>query len=127
MAIHADDIVVDKAEQLEKVEGFCLPNEVIRGVFDLKGVGTGFIAILDKRIIFYDRAFTHKKKAMVTVPYSRIHALSSEDESGLLLKRGVFASSRLTIHAGDDSFEFEFRGADKSHRAYTLIMEHLLQ
>ena len=123
----AENIIVDKKEQLEKIEDYCLPHETILAVFDLKGAGTGFIGILDKRIIFYDKAFTHKKKAMVTLPYNRIHAVSSADDSGLLIKRGFFASSKLTLHAGDDSFEFEFRGGDKAHTAYTLIIKHLLQ
>ncbi|MBT4513262.1 MAG: hypothetical protein HOC20_13765 [Chloroflexi bacterium] len=123
----ADDIIVDKQEQMEKIEDYCLPQETILAVFDLKGAGTGFLGILDKRIIFYDKAFTHKKKAMVTIPYNRIHAVSSADDSGLVFKRGFFASSTLTLHAGDDSFEFEFRGGDKAHAAYRLIIEHLLQ
>ena len=126
MAKHAEDIIVDKKDQLEKIEDYCLPNEIIRAVFDLKGGGTGFIGITDKRVIFYDKAFMHKKKAMVTIPYSRIHAVSSEDDSGRLFKRGFFASSKLTLHAGDDSFAFDFRGGDTAHRAYILIMESLL-
>ena len=127
MAIHAADLLVDKKEQLEKIEDYCLPNEVIRAVFDCKGVGTGFVGITNKRAIFYDKAFRRKQKAMVSVPYGRIHAVSSEDDSGRLVKRGFFASSKITLHAGDDSFEFEFRGGDKAHKAYLLIMEHLLQ
>jgi len=112
MVRHAEDIIVDKKEQLEKIEDYCLPHETLRAVFDMKGGGTGFIGITDKRVIFYDKAFTHKKKAMVTIPYNRIHAVSSEDDSGRLLKHGFFASSILTLHAGDDSFAFEFRGGD---------------
>ena len=57
MAKHAEDIKVDKKDQLEKIEGVCLPDELIRAVFDLKGMGTGFLGITDKRIIFYDKAF----------------------------------------------------------------------
>ncbi|MDD5092966.1 MAG: PH domain-containing protein [Dehalococcoidia bacterium] len=127
MAKHADDIVVDKKDQLEKIEDYCLPDETIRAVFDMKGGGTGFIGITDKRVIFYDKAFMHKKKAMVTIPYGRIHAVSSEDDTGGLIKRGFLASSRLTLHAGNDAFEFEFRGGDKAHRAYAIIMEYLLK
>ncbi|MDY6908034.1 MAG: PH domain-containing protein [Chloroflexota bacterium] len=127
MAIHAPDMVVDKKEQLEKIEDYCLPQEEVHAVFDLKGIGTGFVGITNKRVIFYDKAFRRKQKAMVTVPYSRVHAVSSEDDTGRLIKRGFFASSKLTLHAGDDSFEFEFRGGDKAHRAYMLVMEHLLK
>lgn len=125
MAIHADDMIVDKNEQLSKVENYCLPNEVIRAVFDMKGGGTGFIGITNKRIIFYDKAFMRKKKAMVSILYSRIHAISSEDDSSKF-KPGFFTNSTLGIHSGNDTFEFEFRGGDKAHQAYMLIMEHLI-
>ena len=55
MAVLADDLVFDKKEQLEKIEGFCLPDEVIRAVFDLKGAATGFLGVTDRRIIYYDK------------------------------------------------------------------------
>ena len=127
MAIHAEDMIVDKQEQLEKIEDFCLPEETIRAVFDLKGGGTGFLGITDKRVIFYDKAFMHKRKAMVTIPYGKVHAISSEDNTGMLIKRGFFASSKLGIHAGANAFEFEFRGGDKAHQAYRIIMAYLLR
>ncbi len=127
MAQYAEDIIVDKKEQLEKIEDYCLPHETIWAVFDLKGIRAGFVAVLDKRIIFYDKAFTHKGKAMVTIPYNRIHAVSSEDDPGLLHRHGLFSSSKLILHTGNDSFEFEFRGGDRAYRAYIMIMEHLLQ
>lgn len=127
MVKHSENIIFDKQEQLARIEGYCLPHETVYAVFDLKGAGTGFIGILDKRIVFYDRAFTHKKKAMVTIPYNRIHAVSSADDTGLILKRGHFATGKLTLHAGDDSFEFEFRGSDKAHQAYIMIVEHMIQ
>jgi len=37
MAVYAEDIIVDKKDQLEKIEGLCLEDEIIRAVFDLKG------------------------------------------------------------------------------------------
>ncbi len=36
MAQRAPDIMVDKKDQLERIEGVCLPDETIRAVFDLK-------------------------------------------------------------------------------------------
>lgn len=127
MARRAADLIYDKSEQLERIEAFCLPQETIRAVFNLKGGDADFIAILDKRVLFYGQVFGHSKKAMVTVPYRRIHALSSADESGLILKRGPFASSKLTLHAGGDAFEFEFRGRERAGEAYRLIIEHWLE
>ncbi len=127
MAIHADDMTVDKKDQLEKIEGVCLPGEVIRAVFDLKGRGTGFLGITDKRIIYYDKEFMKGKKAMVSIPYSRIAAVGSEDNKGFLIKRGFLVTTKLVISPiGLEAKEFEFRGGDKAHLAHNIIMEYLL-
>ena len=97
MAKHAEDIKVDKKDQLEKIEGVCLPDELIRAVFDLKGMGTGFLGITDKRIIFYDKAFLKKKKALVSIPHSHIAAVASEDRKGLIIRGGFLITDTLTI------------------------------
>jgi hypothetical protein len=127
MAQYAADIVVDKQEQLEKVESVCLPDETIRAVFDMKGVGTGFLGITDKRLIYYDKAFLKSKKALVSIPYSRIASVASEDSKGFLIKKGFLVSDVLTITpVGLEPKTFEFRGGDKAHMAHNIIMEHLL-
>jgi hypothetical protein len=127
MAIYASGMYVDKKEQLEEVEDFCLANEVIRAVFDLKGVSTGFLAITDKRLIYYDKEFFKKEKAVVSLPYSRIAQVASDDEKGILIRRGFFVSDKLYIYPqGLEPKVFEFRGGDKAHMAHYLIMEHLL-
>ena len=99
MAIYADDLVFDKKEQLRKIEDICLPDEVIRAVFDLKGRGTGFLGITDKRIVFFDREFIKGKKAMVSIPYSRIACVASEDKKGFLVK-GVQNGHRRLYSSG---------------------------
>lgn len=127
MATYSDDMIVDKKEQLEKIEGVCLPDEIIRAVFDAKGAGTGFLGITDKRIIFYDKAFLKSKKALVSVPYSRIASVASEDNKGFLIKKGFFVTDTLTINPiGMEAKTFEFRGGDKAHIAHNIIMEYLL-
>lgn len=127
MAIYAEDMMVDKKEQLKKIEDICLPDEVIRAVFDLKGRGTGFIGITDKRIIFFDREFIKGKKAMVSIPYSHIACVASEDKKGFLVRSGFMVSDKIIISPlGLDDKEFEFRGGDKAHLAHRMIMEHLL-
>ena len=119
-------LIFDKQDQLEKIQSWVMPGETLYAVYDCKGAGTGFIGITDRRIIFYDKQFMRKVKAMVTVPYSQIAAISSEDKSGLLTGRGFFSSSKIGIHTtGNAYYEFEFRGADKAHQAYSLIMPHL--
>ena len=127
MAKYADDMVVDKKEQLEKIESICLSNETIRAVFDAKGVGTGFLGITDKRIIYYDKAFLKSKKALVSIPYSRIASVASEDHKGFLIKKGFFVSDTLIINPiGLEAKTFQFRGGDKAHQAHNIIMEYLL-
>jgi hypothetical protein len=128
MARYAEGIMVDKKEQLEKIESICLPDEIIRAVFDMKGAGTGFLGITDKRIIYYDKAFLKSKKALVSIPYERIASVASEDHKGFLIKSGFFISDVLTISPiGLEPKTFEFRGGDKAHIAHNMIMEHLLK
>ena len=127
MAIHADDMLVDKKDQVEKIEDFCQEDEVIRAIFDLKGAGSGFVGITDKRIIFYDKSLVTERKAMVSIPYSRISMVGSEDDKGFLIRSGRFVTNKLTISGlGFDDRTFEFRGGDKAHRAHQIIMEYLL-
>ena len=112
---------------MEKIEDFCLPDEVIRAVFDLKGAASGFIGVTNKRIIFYDKAYMKSQKAMVSIPYSRISTVGSEDNKGFLVKKGFFVTDKLTISGlGFDDKTFEFRGGDKAHQAHNIIMEYLL-
>jgi hypothetical protein len=117
----------DKKEQLEKIEAALLPGEEVLGVFDMKGGGTGFLGVTSKRIIVYDKAFMRKMKAVVSIPYSRIHSVAAEDESGVLTGRGFFSSSKVVITAGSESYEFEFRGADKAHHAHNMILSMMFR
>jgi hypothetical protein len=125
--MYAGDMYVDKKEQLQKIEDFCLQNEMIRAVFDLKGVQTGFLDITDRRLIFYDKEFLKGARAMVSLPYSRIACVASEDDKGVFIKKGFFTSDKLYVYPqGQDPKVFEFRGADKAPPAHYLIMEYLL-
>ncbi len=127
MAVLADDIVFDKQEQLEKIEGFCLPDEVLRAVFDLKGAATGFLGITDRRVIFYDKSLVTERKAMISIPYSRMSMLGSEDDKGMIIKKGFLVTGRLTVRGlGFEDQTFEFRGGDKAHIAHRIISEYLV-
>jgi len=127
MPEYAGDMYVDKKDQLEKIEAVCLPDEVIRAVFDLKGRGTGFLGVTDKRIIYYDKEWLKNKKALVSIPFGRISAVASEDNKGFFISKGFFVSDTLAITiAGEGVKTFEFRGGDKAHHAHMIIMEHLL-
>ena len=122
------EVVYDKKEQLKKIQAWLIPGESLFAVYDLKGGGTGFIGITNRRLIFYDKQFMRKIKAMVTVPYSQIATLSSEDKGGgFMTGRGFFSSSKLGIQTtGNIYYEFDFRGADKAHDAYQLIAPNLM-
>ncbi|MCD6453639.1 MAG: PH domain-containing protein [Dehalococcoidales bacterium] len=128
MARYAEDLIVDKKDQLEKIEGICLPDEIIRAVFDLKGRGTGFLGLTDKRIIFYDKEFMKKRKAIVSIPYRQIASVASEDNKGFFIKSGFLVSDTLIIEPiGVEPRIFEFRGGDKAHAAHSIIMQYLLE
>lgn len=120
-----DEPVYDKEEQLEKIQQYTIPGERIHAVLDMKGGGTGFLGLTDRRLIFYDKAFVQRYKAMVTIPYTKISLIGSEDEEGFFTRGSLFGSSKLRVHVGPEAFEFEFRGADKAHLAYQIIVSNL--
>ena len=97
--------VFDKQEQYDAMVPMILPGETLHAVYDLKGAGTGFIGVTTKRIIFYDKNFLGRRKAMTSVPFSKVTALSAIDEGGLFSK-----TSELVLKTGSEAYDFEFRG-----------------
>jgi len=83
------EVMFDAREQLKKIQRGLLPEERAYAVFDLKGSGTGFIGITDKRVMLQDSAFIKNESAIVSIPYDRIHALATSEETGMLGGRGV--------------------------------------
>ena len=116
------EVKYDKKEQLEKIQNRLVPGEQLYAVYDMKGGGTGFVGITDVRLIFMDKAFLRKKKAMVSLPYSKLTMIASEDSGSIMFK-----TSKLMIVAGIKEWEFEFRSSEKAHHAYELSMTNLLQ
>lgn len=117
------DVTYDKQDQYDQIIPWIIPGETLHAVFDCKGAGTGFVAVTDKRLMFYDKAFMRKRKALTSIPFNKITSVSSVDEG-----RGLFgATSELVVKTGSEEFEYEFRGGDKAQRAYQLIMKELLQ
>jgi hypothetical protein len=118
-----EDVEFDQKSQLESIVPWILDEEKLYAVYDCKGAGTGFVAITNKRLLFYDKAFMARRKALTSVPYNKVTAVSSIDEG-----RGLWgATSSLVVKTGSEAYEFEFRGGDKAQRAYKLIMHELLQ
>ena len=115
-------VIYDKQDQLKQIVPWLIDGEKLFCVFDCKGAGTGFIAVTAKRIMFYDKVFLRKRKALTSIPYGRVTSVSSVDEG-----RGLFGStSELVVQSGSEIFEFEFRGGEKAQTAYRMIMEQLL-
>jgi hypothetical protein len=120
------EVIFDRQDQLERIRAGVLPGEEIEAVFDVKGGGTGFVGITSKRVIFQDNAWVVNSKAVMSIPYSRIHTVAAEDAVGLLTGRGFFSSSKIIITTSAGSRVFQFRGADKAHIAHNLILRHIL-
>lgn len=111
---------------MERIKVLLMPGEKLYAVYDMKGGGTGFLGITDLRLIIMDQAFLRKKKSLVSVPFTKVIAVASED-SGKAILGSILGSSNLTIIAGAHTWEFEFRSNEKAHKAYQLIMRNLLQ
>lgn len=122
----ARKVIFDKPDQLEKIRAGLLPGEDLEAVFDVKGGGTGFVGITSKRVIFQDNAWVTNTKAVVSIPYSRIHTVAAEDQAGLFTGRGFFSSSKIIITTSDGPKAFQFRGADKAHIAHDLILKRMI-
>ncbi len=117
------DVLYDQKDQLDQITPWILPGEKLYAVLDCKGGGTGFVAVTNKRLMYYDKAFVGKRKALTSVPFNKITSVSSVDQG-----RGFFgATSELVVKTGSEAFEFEFRGGDKAQKAYQLIMTEMLQ
>ena len=122
----APRVIFDRPDQLEKIRSGLLPGEEIEAVFDLKGGGSGFMGITSKRIIFQDNAWVTNTKAIVSIPYSRIHTVAAEDAVGLFTGRGFFSSSTVVITTSAAPCAFQFRGADKAHIAHDMLLKHMV-
>lgn len=121
----ASDVIFDKRDQLDKIREVLLEGERVQAVFDLKGAQTGFVGLTDRRLIIYDKDFLGGRKAMVSIPYKHIVALGSEDEGGLL-RPAQLVGSKLVIQTAAHNIEMEFRGREKAHWAYQMILGRML-
>lgn len=110
----------DNKSQYERIKAYLIQGETLVAVLDCKGGGTGFVGLTDRRLIFYDQGVVLKKKAMVSIPYNQIVGVASADE-GI-----IFQTSEVILITSAGRFAFEFRGADKAHKAYQYILGQIL-
>jgi hypothetical protein len=112
------EVLFDKAEQVQIVQGLLIPGEALEGVFEVKTVSNSFIAITSRRIIFHDAI--RKTHPVMSLPYRSITAVASDQGPGKL------RSSALHVIAGTHEYTFELWQNERAHTAHTLILAHLI-
>ncbi len=110
----------DNKGQLDRIVPYLIQGETLAAVLDCKGAGTGFVGLTDRRLIFFDQGVLIKHKSMVSIPYNQIIGVAGVDE-GMIFKTG-----EIHVITAAGRFNFEFRGADKAHKAYHYIMSQIL-
>ena len=83
--MQAAEVIYGRKDQMKKTQQLVIGGEVLYSVYDLKGGGTGFVGITDLRLVFIDQAFLRKQKAIVSLPYTKLAAVGSEDSGRLVL------------------------------------------
>ena len=116
------EIDFDKQDQMERIQQSLVPGETLFAVYDMRGGGTGFMGLTNKRLVIQDEGRIQKRRSLVSIPYSHIAMVSASDEGGGLLRT---ATSTMTVTtSGGQTFELDFRSGDKAQRAYTTIINH---
>lgn len=115
--------VYDRKDQLKQVEESLLDGEQVLAVYDAIGVGTGFIAMTNKRVVILNKSFVGKKTALTSVPYSKISSVSVTSNRSLAGQ--YFSSGQIAIHVGQQIYEVEFRGDKKTHHTHQLILHYI--
>jgi hypothetical protein len=109
--LHAEGVVYDKQDQLDKVADRLLPDEHLEAVYDGAGL-TGYVGITNKQLIVAHR------KDVTSIPYSRISAVKAD---------GGWFSSKLVVYlAGRDEYQIELHDGKKALHAHNLMLAHML-
>ncbi len=112
--------VYDNESQYRRIVAYLMPGETLYAVYDCKGVGTGFVGITDRRVIFYDQGMLVKKRSMISIPYQNILAVAVADEGV------IFQSGEIVLLTAFGRFAFEFRGPDKADWVYRFILGQIM-
>lgn len=114
-------VAADKAKKLEKVRQevmpMLLPDEELDSCFPLT---LDFIAITNKRLLFVDKKWNSSKRAMISVPWSKV--------TGVLMERGGFMSfsQEVEVAVGSKAYEFKFYSPEEAMGAYNTILNKVL-
>ncbi len=111
----------DYKDQFQKIEASLLKGEKIYAVFNMMSGDAEFLGITDLRVIFFDKAFMWQMKAIVSIPYSRIHTVATEDG-------GFLGAGKMVLKTSGDAYKFQFASKDhKLHVAYNLILGFMVR
>jgi hypothetical protein len=114
--------VFDHKSLVQQIVPWLLAAERLFAVFECRGGSAGFLAITDKRLMYHDKTLARRRRALTSVPFSRVVSVSTVDEG-----RGPFGpTTELVVRTASEELEFGFRGGDRTHRAYQFIMMGLL-
>ena len=108
----------DSKTQLDRVVPHLLQGEALLYVYDLKGAGTGFLGVTDRRLIFMDQNFLDRKdSAIISVPFARISYVAIQTEHKMLGRD----TSGVTVAVTGRTFDFVFHGLKKAHDIFQVI------
>jgi hypothetical protein len=116
------DVVYDNKGQLEQIQSGLLEGEQIIAVYDAIGVGSGFIALTNRRIIIQDKSFVGNRVALTSVPYSKVSSVSVVSNKNWVGQ--FFSSGTIAIQCDDKLYEVEFRGSEKTHHVHNVILHY---
>jgi len=117
--------IYDRKDQLEQVQSGLLQGERLFAVYDGKGVGTGYLALTDRRVIIADKSFVGRAVALVSMPYHKVSSVAVV--SNARFAGNFFSTSSIIVtSAGGVHHEIEFRGEDKARHAHDFILAAML-
>lgn len=121
------DIPHDRADQLGHVQSGLLTGEEIYCVYDDKGVGSGFIALTNFRVIILNKSFVsafpgHKGvSATISLPYSHIASVSTLSKTSAFGR--FFSDSHIyLITTGGTHYTAELRATDRAKHVHDTIL-----
>ena len=117
--------VADRPELVAPLRAGLVPGEFLHAVLDLKGRGTGFVAITSKRVVVAGRA-PWGKPAVVSLPYRHLASVALPVTADAFGQAGFAAGTGIILGTAHGPIALEFHTADMAHLAHDLLLRYLL-
>lgn len=114
----------DKRDQLDRITAGLLDGETLHGVYDAKGVGTGFIGLTDRRVIIQDDSFAGKVSALVSIPYRQVTSVGYKSNRSMLGK--AVSTSGVVFTTADKQYAMDFRTDVTGRRVHDAVLRYIL-